>query len=467
MKKLLCYELNEVPWRVVDHYLAARPGSRLAALLDRSAQFTTQCPDRGELQPWSTWPTLHRGVSNEVHRIDFLNQDLGPAAQWPPVWEQLVKQGVSCGIFGSLQSYPPVQHENMRFHIPDTFAAGPETIPAKYADFQAFNLKQTGANKAIASGVDLADLGKAVGLLRSGIRLRTGARVVRHLIDERREALFKTRRALLQPELAFDVFMDCLDVEQPDFVTFFSNHVAGIMHRYWKYTFPDDFGELGGTSARDRFHADSLLVAMDVFDAQLERLESFAERNDYALLIVSSMGQEAIDRGEYIPELTLDSLDKLLDSLHIEEQVTMNLAMQPDLAFVFQNSDALDAVNRRLSSITDTAGQTLLEQRYASVGTTLNLALRTSSTLARDHTAVVDGEHVPLERLGLALLHRDQGTGYHQPEGILIWEGLDTALAPRADVDSRTVLPSVLRHYGVAVPDYAQPPIPERASVAA
>ena len=30
----------------------------------------------GELHPWSTWPTVHRGVTNETHRINFINQDL-------------------------------------------------------------------------------------------------------------------------------------------------------------------------------------------------------------------------------------------------------------------------------------------------------------------------------------------------------------------------------------------------------
>ena len=149
MSKLICYELNEVPWRVVDHYIQKCPNSSLGSLLSRSAQFTTNCNDHGELHPWSTWPTLHRGVSNEVHQIRFLNQDLEPANGWPPVWDILTRNGITTGIFGSLQSYPPVVSDNMLFHIPDTFAAGPETIPDRFEAFQAFNLKQTGENLSL------------------------------------------------------------------------------------------------------------------------------------------------------------------------------------------------------------------------------------------------------------------------------------------------------------------------------
>ena len=32
--------------------------------------------DEGELHPWSTWPTVHRGVNNNLHKIRFINQDL-------------------------------------------------------------------------------------------------------------------------------------------------------------------------------------------------------------------------------------------------------------------------------------------------------------------------------------------------------------------------------------------------------
>ena len=41
------------------------------------------------------------------------------------------------------------------------------------------------------------------------------------------------------------------------YVTFFTNHVAGIMHRYWKYSFPNEFdGDVKGDKLYS-FHKNS------------------------------------------------------------------------------------------------------------------------------------------------------------------------------------------------------------------
>src|SRR5690606_30822837 len=122
--------------------------------------------------------TMHRGVDNDVHNIRFINQDLSSARAWPPLWEILVANRRTVGIVGSLQSYPPLQHEHCLFHVPDTFAKGPETIPARYRAFQALNLELTRENKAVASTVRLSELLAGFSLLRAGVRPSTGYRLV-------------------------------------------------------------------------------------------------------------------------------------------------------------------------------------------------------------------------------------------------------------------------------------------------
>ena len=133
---LVVYELNEVPWRVVDWYVQARPNSALGQLLGSAQTFTTFTRDEGELHPWTTWPTLHRGVTSSQHHIRFINQDLTAAAAYPSIWETLAHAGKRVGVFGSLQSYPPPRQDNYEFYVPDTFAPGCETIPACYESFQ-------------------------------------------------------------------------------------------------------------------------------------------------------------------------------------------------------------------------------------------------------------------------------------------------------------------------------------------
>lgn len=455
MKKIFCYELNEVPWRVVDLYLQSYPNGALAKCLNSSHQFTTHTKDTGELHPWSTWPTMHRGVSNDTHNIRFLNQDLTSAKQWPPIWDILNKENITTGIVGSLQSYPVVRNKQMLFHIPDTFAAGPETLPARYSAFQALNLKLTGNNTAVTSSIGLRDAVQATNLIRSGVKLSTFGATALHLISERINPLYKSRRATMQPELAMDVLINCLKYSQPTYVSFFTNHVAGIMHRYWKYSFPEDFNYTI-QSDTDKFHSKSIIKAMKQVDQHLGRLKPILERHGYSLVICSSMGQQAIDRGEYTPELRISNFDKMLSNLSQPYKLKKNLAMHPDLAFEFESKSDLDNFRKEVASITDLDGKILFKETYKPIGLTLNLNMQKSSTVASEKALLHNGVKTKVETLGLEVFTRDIGTGYHQPNGILALPGDGKLHQSRSTIDSTNYLPTILKLLGVSPAQYME-----------
>ena len=67
-RRIVLFELNEVPWRIVDEFVAAEPHSALARILPTSRCFTSLTADHGHLSPWTTWPTLHRGVNESNAR---------------------------------------------------------------------------------------------------------------------------------------------------------------------------------------------------------------------------------------------------------------------------------------------------------------------------------------------------------------------------------------------------------------
>ena len=56
-RKIVLYELNEVPWRVFDQFAEWRPKSHLARLLPVMRRLSTFAEDRSDLSPWITWPT--------------------------------------------------------------------------------------------------------------------------------------------------------------------------------------------------------------------------------------------------------------------------------------------------------------------------------------------------------------------------------------------------------------------------
>ena len=106
-KKVILYELNEVPKKIVDFFISKEKNSALCSLISEGIYLETRTIDEGELHPWTTWPTLHRGVSNQLHGIKYINQDLKEASKFPPVWEILANNNIKAGLFGSL--HPTLQ----------------------------------------------------------------------------------------------------------------------------------------------------------------------------------------------------------------------------------------------------------------------------------------------------------------------------------------------------------------------
>ena len=452
---LVLYELNEVPWRVIDWYLARRPESTLNDILAHSHTYTPVTKDEGELHPWSTWPTVHRGVYNSTHRILFLNQDRAEASPYPPIWEIAAEAGLSVGVFGSLQSYPPDPASPFAFYIPDTFAPGPETIPKSYEPFQRINLRQTKQDGAVASKVKLKgslliDVAK---LKFIGVSFRTFWRIVSQLANEKRNALYRTRRPIMQAPIAFDVFTHALATTQPDFCTFFTNHVAGIMHRYWRYAFPEDF-KFTLKEPKDFFHQQSLLVAMDLVDEHLTYLRDYVDKRNGQLLIASSMGQEAVER-DYHGELRITDEVAFVRALDFDGRVKWHLAMQPDFNFEFQTiEDAVD-FSARLGRVITNDGQLVFFRRRLA-GKTLNAGLgNPSDVLENERLFFVrdDGsrKRLNLQEAGIQRIWRDVGTGYHQPQGLLVWYAKDKRPSgDRDEIESIAIAPMILQSLGIS-----------------
>ena len=151
--KVILFELNEVPYKVIHHFCKLYPESNLAKVLKKGRKYETYAEDQGHLSPWITWPTVHRGVTNEKHFISDFGQDLDEQEkEYPAIWNMLAKNGVKVGLFGSLHTYPVPEHiENFSFYVPDTFAAGSECFPKKLETFQKFNLAMARDSSRVVS----------------------------------------------------------------------------------------------------------------------------------------------------------------------------------------------------------------------------------------------------------------------------------------------------------------------------
>lgn len=443
------YELNEVPWEVIDWYLKIRPDSQIASLLKNSISLTTVTQDEGELSPWSTWPTMHRGVYNSKHNILFLNQDLTCAEKWPPIWEVLAKKGFSVGVFGSLQSYPVPKNMTFSFYVPDTFSPTPETHPAKYEPFQRINLKRTKEDGGAISRIsfDKNDFFDFFKLKFIGVSISTYLSIVKQLLFEVCNPYYKTRRAILQSPISFDIFFDAIKKHHIDFSTYFTNHVAGIMHRYWKYAFPEDFN-YRLTTQEDFFHKNSFLLAMDTADKQIGILKKHVDKKNGQLIILSSMGQESIDRGRYFGEVMIKDINAFFRQIGFLKPFKQHLAMYPDYNFEFESEEDLEDFCEKIKQLKNVCGKEIFKNlRFK--GLTINFGLFVSDQSKEAKKIILKGrssrEETDFSSLGLELIHRDIGTGYHHPKGILIWykKGMIPHLR-RSEIESASVFSMII-----------------------
>ncbi|KGG16344.1 MULTISPECIES: hypothetical protein [unclassified Prochlorococcus] len=438
---LIVYELNEVPKRVIDHYILHRPYSNISKLYKRGSFIETVTRDSGELHPWSTWPSVHRGVTNDLHDIRFINQDLSCASKYPPIWQVLEKSGISIGIFGSLQSYPPYKGGNVKFYLPDTFSPESKAIPRELELFQRFNLHLAKRNKAVAQGIqkrDITNLSKLIknNIISISVLLKTSIHMLKEIYDNRN----KKRRANIQALISFDVYKKYLIDLEPQYSTFFSNHIASTMHRYWMHSFPEDFGILEDEKIIDKqFNSKSLIKAMDLADFQIGNLLKLQENRGGDLWIISGFGQKAIlrnDLQEY--ELLLEEDSKLLKILQLDYKMYEFIpAMYPDINIECDSEHYVNLLLKNINRLKDINNMPILQLRYKPKQNTVNIIISNVHGLNEAAIIYLDNKEIRIEEAGFKLIKRDSGTGYHSKNGIILFNSDKTEVLKKF-VDSKT-----------------------------
>lgn len=441
-RPILLLEINEVPWRLIDHFIDDPRFANIKAFFNRSATFTTIAQDTGELSPWVTWPTFHRGISNQEHKIFHLGQD--PASyKGVPIWDEYLNRGYSVGVCGSLQSWPPKDPGKNGFYIPDTFAHDSSCSPSWVEPFQRYNLKQVSKNgRVVNSGFMNAELLSLIAALpKLGISVKTLAKTGMQLVSERFNKNLLSRRPIFQTILMWDIFKKLYNAENPpEFSTFFTNHVAGVMHRYWNDVFPEDFDE--SRRRGDRPYLDTMIFALEFLDRILSDAMSFQKKNPELILVfASSMGQAAVIReGHCGMELAVGDIPKLIGTLGFERSsYEPLLAMVPQVAIEVKDVAAQDKIINDLHSCKTASGKQLFKVNRVSV--TLSITIITP--LKEDITSgffYFNDRKISWIDAGIDIVDSEAGTGYHIPQGSMAILGSGIAPASTRDTISATAV---------------------------
>jgi hypothetical protein len=466
-RKIILFELNEVPYRVVEEYCRWHPESVLARRRKEFTQYETYAEDVGHLSPWKTWPSLHRGVPDSRHFIADFGQDLRAVDnEFPPLWKILTQHGVKTGVCGSLHTYPmPQGLENYAFFLPDTFAAGSECFPSELSLFQEFNL--TMARESARNVSTRVPWKSALRLLRSapmlGLRAKTFGAVGSQLVGERIAPWKKSRRRTYQAVLAFDILMKQLKRTKPAFATFFTNHVAASMHRFWAAAFPDDYEQFGYEPQWVNTYGHEIEFAMGKFDQFLADLLAFVDANkDYELWIATSMGQAATQALPMETQLYVTDLPKFMTALGLNDsEWERRPAMLPQCNF-FVKPGLTEHVRERLKSLI--VDDQPINFRESESGF-FSVDFGHPNLYDKPQTVRLGRRPLSFAEMGLANVEIEDKSGasaYHIPQGCLfVYDPTDRATKEeRPQMSALEIAPTLLRNFDVPVPEYMTRPAP-------
>ncbi len=460
MHKLIFFELNEVPVRIFDYYRRVRPGSWLAKNFDAFKKFRTHSENGGHLSPWNTWPTLHRGVSNEKHFISDFNQDLKEIdREFPPIWKLLADAGVKTGVFGSLHSYPmPEQPEKYTFYIPDVFAAGAECFPQQYELFQEINLRLSRESaRNINRRIPYVDVLKLMAKSRTmGFKASTFLDVGRQLAEEKINSWKSVRRRTYQSVISFDVYCKLLSREKPAFSTFFTNHVASSQHRYWAALFPKDYEKLQYNQDWINTFSNEIIFTMDKTDQMLSRLAGFVNRNpDYQLMFTSSMGQDAVECEPIETQLYVTDHSKFFKLFGMDQADFSFLpSMLPQFNYKVKDPAKFQsAINQLTVNNANVQFRVLGESRFSIDLGHQNL---------KETEIRWNGQVIPLDATGMEnviIEDKSSATAYHIPGGHLFiyHPSFQKSDISATEIPTTEIMPGILRNFGVGVPSYSNP----------
>jgi len=435
----------------------------------KAGRLTTYLPDAGQLHPKTSWQTFHRGVPDHVHGIREYNQQHSPGQKNnPTLWTLARKAGKRVGCGASIGSWPtPQDRQNIDFWFADPFAPDPDSIPEIVTTFQKFNtlavarssrqVRQGGVSRKVIVNF-------LISAPKLGIRMSTVVRTVQQLAAERLNRSRSVRRRNIQALMSFDVAETQWRRSQPHLASFFVNHVAAAMHRYWAAAYPDDYEQNNMPAQWRATYQHEIDEAMKVADHMLVRVLKTIEGTNTTMLILGSMGQAAIEHEPTFNQLIIKDMRAFMTTVGMDaSDYIQRPGMEPEYVICFKRPALLDHFEKACARV-DINGEAPEVKRASDTECSL---LVDQYNVYMDSVSV-DNNVWPLELTGLHIEKIDDiagSTAQHTSEGMLL------AVCPTHDlsylndhvenVDLCSVTAAILESIDVPVPHYMPDPLHE------
>lgn len=459
----ILFELNEVPLAVLRDYAKSRPQSAIADFILLGNAYETICPDTIALDPWISWPTLHRGVPDTTHGVLHLGQTSQSDSSYPTIWKRLKDAGIPTGVFGSLHSSSesPSEFEDYRFFVPDYFTTNDNAFPSFMKGFHGLNVRLTRASaRNVSRSIPLLETARAIAsFLALGMSGSTATTIFGQLQDERTTPWTKVRRRNIQSLIMGDLFVRLFRRKRPQFATFYTNNVAAAMHRFWSATYPASFENNMDAEWLDRY-SDEIFVALDKVDEILMKLRTLLEDGDQ-ILLASSMGQGPIPFERTDGYYVMTDINRFMSTIGLAQDAWQESpAMVPCRSVTFRDATSLSKFTQALAKV-EINGTPFVEsdepigpasysvdseQLFAHIFVHIEGAEAPSVSIGRSSTS-----H---ETLGLDFLAYEDGvnnTAQHVPQGsLIVYPGVPSHGRSVRQISTLDIVPSILAFFGVA-----------------
>jgi hypothetical protein len=243
---------------------------------------------------------------------------------------------------------------------------------------------------------------------------------------------------------------------QPAFATFFTNHVASSLHRYWAAKYPHDYQHFGYDASWVQTFCNEIDWVMGWADAMLSQLVAFVEKNrGYRLLIASSMGQAATEANVVLKQVYLKDVTRFMTALGFaDNEWETRPAMLPRVILKVRDSMS-EKLERGLATI-QISDRGALPWKQLSRGV-FRIHPGALQNVVNE-TCTIAGRTAPFEALGFSnepIEDAAASNAYHIPSGILLEfdPQFSRAVQPTSQISTCKVAPMILRSLNATRPD--------------
>lgn len=234
------------------------------------------------------------------------------------------------------------------------------------------------------------------------------------------------------------------------------------MHRYWIAAYPEHYKENRYDQVWIKNYRHEIDFAMKKADQMLLHLIRFVqEKPEYRLLIVSSMGQEAVIHEPIQSQVYLDNTELFFQQLNLPSGAAVQLpCMLPRVNFKVK-PEYVDFFRQKLSTLI--IGSKPLNFSEGKDGF---FGLKFGIPNVVEDSVILAGANYTFAQLGLKntpIEDKSASCAYHIPEGSLLYydKHKPSGAFFSRKISTLSIAPSILQFFNLKPALYMQPAVPE------